>query len=89
MWVPSKCMMHCGGLESHKEPTCFKLYFFEGLHEFPSLSNAQTYSLSSNLCGLPLFAGICATIEGIDQPLQWQTKVMGGPSKFLSSFSFA
>jgi hypothetical protein len=35
------------------------------------------------------FAGICATIEGIDQPLQCQTKVMGGPSKFPSSFSFA
>jgi hypothetical protein len=35
------------------------------------------------------FAGICATIEGIDQPLQWQTKVMGGPSKFPSSFTFA
>jgi hypothetical protein len=67
-------MMHYAGLESHKEPTCFKA--FEGLDEFPYPMHKE-------------FAGICATIEGIDQPLQWQTKVMGGPSKFPSSFSFA
>jgi hypothetical protein len=48
----------------------------EGLDEFHYLMHKE-------------FAGICATIEDIDQPLQWQTKVMGGPSKFPSSFSFA
>lgn len=51
-------------------------FCLEGLDEFPYLMHKE-------------FAGICASIEGIDQPLQWQTKVMGGPSKFPSCFSFA